>query len=122
MFSDGRASSIRSFIRHTAHELTNQEDDYRLMMPALEALRTFIRTSTSSMTSVPKPLKFLRPFYEELGKIRRVWHASMVEERVSDFNQIVVIVKGWMVRDSSRLRVDDSFRSLLSDHIDSGQR
>lgn len=68
------------------------------MMPALEALRTFIRTSTSSMTSVPKPLKFLRPFYEELGKIRRVWHASMVEERVSDFNQIVVIVKGWMVR------------------------
>jgi hypothetical protein len=35
------------------------------------------------MTSVPKPLKFLRPFYEELGKIRRVWHASMVEERVS---------------------------------------
>jgi 26S proteasome regulatory subunit N1 len=53
------------------------------MMPALQALRTFIRTSTSSMTSVPKPLKFLRPFYEELGKIRRVWHASMVEERVS---------------------------------------
>jgi len=35
------------------------------------------------MTSVPKPLKFLRPFYEELGKIRRVWHASMAEERVS---------------------------------------
>ena len=53
------------------------------MMPALQALRTFIRTSTSSMTSVPKPLKFLRPFYEELGKIRRVWHASMAEERVS---------------------------------------
>jgi len=53
------------------------------MMPALQALRTFIRTSTSSMTSVPKPLKFLRPFYEELGKIRRVWHPSMVEERVS---------------------------------------
>ena len=79
-------------------EANEQEDDYRLMMPALQALRTFIRTSTSSMTSVPKPLKFLRPFYEELGKIRRVWHASMVEERVSDFNQIVVIVKGWMVR------------------------
>ena len=53
------------------------------MMPALQALRTFIRTSTSSMTSVPKPLKFLRPFYEELGKIRRIWHPSMVEERVS---------------------------------------
>jgi hypothetical protein len=53
------------------------------MMPALEALRTFIRTATSSMTSVPKPLKFLRPFYEEMGKIRRVWNKSLIPERVS---------------------------------------
>jgi hypothetical protein len=54
-------------------------------MPALEALRTFIRTATSSMTSVPKPLKFLRPFYEEMGKIRRVWNKSLKPERVSCF-------------------------------------
>jgi 26S proteasome regulatory subunit N1 len=52
-------------------------------MPALNQLRTFIRTSTSSMTSVPKPLKFLRPFYDELGTIRRKWHGDMVDERVS---------------------------------------
>lgn len=33
---------------------------------ALEYLRNEIRTATSSMTSVPKPLKFLRPSYESL--------------------------------------------------------
>jgi 26S proteasome regulatory subunit N1 len=67
------------------------------MMPALQALRTFIRTSTSSMTSVPKPLKFLRPFYEELGKIRRVWHASMVEERVSVISGVHQAERGFRI-------------------------
>ncbi len=33
---------------------------------ALEGLRKEIRTSTTSMTSIPKPLKFLRPHYEPL--------------------------------------------------------
>lgn len=33
---------------------------------ALELLRREIRTATSSMTSVPKPLKFLRPSYDAL--------------------------------------------------------
>lgn len=33
---------------------------------ALESMRQEIRTSTSSMTSVPKPLKFLRPHYGNL--------------------------------------------------------
>jgi hypothetical protein len=33
---------------------------------ALEVLRREIRTATSSMTSVPKPLKFLRPSYVPL--------------------------------------------------------
>lgn len=35
---------------------------------ALEYLRNEIRTATSSMTSVPKPLKFLRPSYALLKK------------------------------------------------------
>jgi 26S proteasome regulatory subunit N1 len=34
-----------------------------LKMQALEVIVTELRTSTSSMTSVPKPLKFLRPHY-----------------------------------------------------------
>ncbi|KZV85180.1 26S proteasome regulatory complex, non-ATPase subcomplex, Rpn1 subunit [Exidia glandulosa HHB12029] len=39
---------------------------HRGPLDALETHRTLIRTSTSSMTSVPKPLKFLRPHYPDL--------------------------------------------------------
>ena len=35
------------------------------------------------MTSVPKPLKFLRPHYEELGKVREEWEEGLTEQRVS---------------------------------------
>ncbi|WWD07723.1 hypothetical protein V865_005825 [Kwoniella europaea PYCC6329] len=58
-----------------------KEPDTNLYLPALESLRTLIRTSTSSMTSVPKPLKFLRPFYEEMGKIRDSWEEGLKEQR-----------------------------------------
>jgi 26S proteasome regulatory subunit N1 len=47
-----------------------------LYKACLESLRTLIRTSTSSMTSVPKPLKFLRPHYQTLVKIYNSWKAS----------------------------------------------
>ncbi|XP_008307000.1 26S proteasome non-ATPase regulatory subunit 2 [Cynoglossus semilaevis] len=40
-----------------------------LYRPALEELRRQIRSSTTSMTSVPKPLKFLRPHYGKLKEI-----------------------------------------------------
>uniref|UniRef100_A0A8C9SC40 26S proteasome non-ATPase regulatory subunit 2 n=1 Tax=Scleropages formosus TaxID=113540 RepID=A0A8C9SC40_SCLFO len=45
------------------------EDDTSLYRPALEELRRHIRSSTTSMTSVPKPLKFLRPHYTKLKEI-----------------------------------------------------
>ena len=59
-----------------------KEGDTNLYLPALESLRTLIRTSTSSMTSVPKPLKFLRPHYEEMNTIREGWAQNLTEQRV----------------------------------------
>jgi 26S proteasome regulatory subunit N1 len=49
------------------------ESDSSLYKPALEAIRTSIKTSTSSMTAVPKPWKFLRPHYEGLEKAYESW-------------------------------------------------
>ncbi|KAF2834423.1 26S proteasome non-ATPase-like protein regulatory subunit 2 [Patellaria atrata CBS 101060] len=49
------------------------ESDASLYKPALEAITNFIKTSTSSMTAVPKPLKFLRPHYEKLEKAYESW-------------------------------------------------
>lgn len=40
-----------------------------VQLAALEHLRKEIRASTSSMTSVPKPLKFLRPHYGTLKEV-----------------------------------------------------
>ncbi|SPO24427.1 probable RPN1 - 26S proteasome regulatory subunit [Ustilago trichophora] len=57
-----------------------KEDDASLYRPALESLRTLIRTSTSSMTSVPKPLKFLRPHYPELKTLYEQWKQASADK------------------------------------------
>ena len=53
--------------------------------PALEAINDFIKTSTSSMTAVPKPLKFLRPHYETLEKAYDSWTDG--EDKVCSYKQ-----------------------------------
>lgn len=45
------------------------EDNPILYKQALEILRMRIKESTSSMTSVPKPLKFLRDHFENIKTI-----------------------------------------------------
>jgi 26S proteasome regulatory subunit N1 len=47
-----------------------QDPDPGIKRNALEHLRKEIRAATSSMTSVPKPLKFLRPHYATLKQVR----------------------------------------------------
>ncbi|TPX59356.1 hypothetical protein PhCBS80983_g02503 [Powellomyces hirtus] len=50
-----------------------KESNTGLHKPTLETLRTLIRTSTSSMTAVPKPLKFLRPHYQTIIDVYQKW-------------------------------------------------
>ena len=57
------------------------EDHTQMHRPALEAMRSIIRTSTSSMTSVPKPLKFLRPHYAQLKSVHEKW-TTPTDEKV----------------------------------------
>jgi 26S proteasome regulatory subunit N1 len=52
------------------------ESDESLYKSALEHIKERIKTSTSSMTAVPKPLKFLRPHYESLVKAYESWPES----------------------------------------------
>uniref|UniRef100_A0A4W4H848 26S proteasome non-ATPase regulatory subunit 2 n=1 Tax=Electrophorus electricus TaxID=8005 RepID=A0A4W4H848_ELEEL len=53
------------------------EKDSSLYHNALEELRRQIRSSTTSMTSVPKPLKFLRPHY---GKLKEIYEGMVPGE------------------------------------------
>jgi 26S proteasome regulatory subunit N1 len=66
-----------------------QEPDTKLYKPALEAIKDSIKTSTSSMTAVPKPLKFLRPHYENLEKAYDSWPAG--ENKVSFADTLSVL-------------------------------
>ncbi|KAI5197748.1 26S proteasome regulatory complex, non-ATPase subcomplex, Rpn1 subunit [Aureobasidium subglaciale] len=60
------------------------ESDKSLYKPALEAIKTSIKTATSSMTAVPKPLKFLRPHYEKLEQTYESWPAGDEKNSLAD--------------------------------------
>ncbi|KAJ3301240.1 proteasome regulatory particle base subunit [Kappamyces sp. JEL0829] len=62
-----------------------------LYKPALETLRVLIRTSTSSMTSVPKPLKFLRPHYKDLVAIFDAWPQSDIKKFLADILSVLAM-------------------------------
>lgn len=60
------------------------EPDQSLYEAALEAIKTSIKTSTSSMTAVPKPLKFLRPHYDKLCAAHESWPKGSEKESLAD--------------------------------------
>lgn len=66
--------------------LSNQTELYK---PALENLKTFIRESTSSMTAVPKPLKFLRPFYPSLTQLDQSWNDKKLLKQLYDILSVL---------------------------------
>ncbi|ORY98108.1 armadillo-type protein [Syncephalastrum racemosum] len=65
------------------------ESDRSLHRPALEQLRSLIRTSTSSMTSVPKPLKFLAPHYAGLKELHATWPESPDTQLFADILSVL---------------------------------
>nr|CAA70948.1 19S regulatory cap region of 26S protease subunit 2 [Schizosaccharomyces pombe] len=56
---------------------------------SLTQLKEIIRTSTSSMTAVPKPLKFLRPHYFTLVKIYDSWPQSPQKTQLADILSVL---------------------------------
>jgi 26S proteasome regulatory subunit N1 len=77
-------------------------------------MKSAIKTSTSSMTAVPKPLKFLRPHYETLTKLYEEWPND--ENKVSLADVLSVI--GMTFSDEDR---QDTLKyRLLAPTIDIG--
>ncbi|KAF3003659.1 proteasome regulatory particle base subunit [Curvularia kusanoi] len=75
------------------------ESDSSLYKPALNQIKEFIKTSTSSMTAVPKPLKFLRPHYENLEKQYASWPEGEDKQSFAD----MLSVLGMTYSDEERL-------------------
>lgn len=62
--------------------VTNEKNEAAVTVPlrlqALDVIVTELRSATSSMTSVPKPLKFLRPHFDTIKKL----HGSIDDDAV----------------------------------------
>ncbi|KAK8481509.1 hypothetical protein V6N13_085548 [Hibiscus sabdariffa] len=68
-----------------------QDSDAGLQKVALESMRHEIRTSTSSMTSVPKPLKFLRPHYGTLKGFYETMPDSDLKKYLADILSVLAL-------------------------------
>lgn len=80
-------------------ELTNlverlQDPNTNLHYLALESLRNHIRASTTSMTSVPKPLKFMRPHYDTMKSIYEKIIDAKSKELCSDVISVLAMTMG----------------------------
>ncbi|EAT42121.1 AAEL006315-PA [Aedes aegypti] len=60
-----------------------QEPATELYHPALEAMAKLIKASTTSMTSVPKPLKFMRPHFETMKEIHKTMTATLKDKNTT---------------------------------------
>ncbi|KXJ92170.1 armadillo-type protein [Microdochium bolleyi] len=78
---------LKSELEMLVERLT--ESDASLYKPALEAIKTSIKTSTSSMTAVPKPLKFLRPHYETLVQRYEDWSEGDDKSALADVLSVI---------------------------------
>ncbi|KAM0935489.1 putative armadillo-like helical, 26S proteasome non-ATPase regulatory subunit RPN1 [Dioscorea sansibarensis] len=68
-----------------------QDSDPGVQKFALESMRQEIRTSTSSMTSVPKPLKFLRPHYGTLKAYYETMPDSDLKKYLADILSVLAL-------------------------------
>ncbi|XP_054714152.1 26S proteasome non-ATPase regulatory subunit 2-like [Uloborus diversus] len=67
------------------------EDKQELYLPTLNQLRVKIRASTTSMTSVPKPLKFLRPHYPTLKALYEKFSEGETKKFCADIISILAM-------------------------------
>lgn len=68
------------------------EDDSSLYEPSLDQLKEFMKNSTSSMTAVPKPLKFLRPSYPQLCGVYDKWTDKKLKSLLADVLSVLGMV------------------------------
>ncbi|CAN8230161.1 unnamed protein product [Cochlearia groenlandica] len=68
-----------------------QDSNPELQKAALESMRQEIKASTSSMTSVPKPLKFLRPHYGTLKEVHVTMAESDLKKLLADILSVLAL-------------------------------
>ena len=72
-------------------------DDYDLRINSYNMIKHEITTSTSSMTSIPRPLKFIRPHFNEIKEFYEKFNPSDDKEKnyklmLSDLISVILTV------------------------------
>jgi 26S proteasome regulatory subunit N1 len=81
-----------------------KENDVNLYSAALESLRKLIRASTTSMTSVPKPLKFMREHYADMKAVYDKIDGNSMPQVKSDCADIVSVLSMTMGENNECLK------------------
>ncbi|CAG9333286.1 unnamed protein product [Blepharisma stoltei] len=61
---------------------------------SLKSLETEVQTATTSMTSIPKPLKFLKPHYSTIKTLYSTLSASPFKTELANFLSILAVTMG----------------------------
>jgi 26S proteasome regulatory subunit N1 len=67
--------------------VTALHDKKELHQHALQMIKSLIKNATASLTSVPKPLKFLRERYDELKEMFEKWSEGAEKVAMTDNQQ-----------------------------------
>eukprot|EP00320_Phaeocystis_rex_P019011 CAMPEP_0119057336 /NCGR_PEP_ID=MMETSP1178-20130426/1809_1 /TAXON_ID=33656 /ORGANISM="unid sp, Strain CCMP2000" /LENGTH=627 /DNA_ID=CAMNT_0007038153 /DNA_START=52 /DNA_END=1932 /DNA_ORIENTATION=+ len=92
-----------------------QDKELEIRRAALQAMVKEIRTSTSSMTSVPKPLKFLRPHYAILKESYKAASADETKVMLADvLSMLAMTTSEPGVRESLTFKLEGTPSDLAS--------
>jgi 26S proteasome regulatory subunit N1 len=97
-----------------------QEEKTELYLPALETMAQLIRASTTSMTSVPKPLKFMRPHYDKMKEIHKTMQLTHQDKAVLKMCAEIISVLAMTMGTGKdclvyRLLCDEKVKSSIGD-------
>jgi 26S proteasome regulatory subunit N1 len=95
--------------------LRTKDADMGVVALALEHLRREIRSSTTSMTSVPKPLKFLRPHYATLKGVYDSLVATEQQSVRRELADILSVLAMTMAASDSRESLSFKLQGNVSD-------
>ena len=85
---------LKDELEMLVEKMNDEEQKQSQQVEALESLKSFIKNSTTSLTAVPKPLKFLRPHYKLLTELYQRWQSSdnkVILKKLSDILSVLAM-------------------------------
>ncbi len=87
------------------------EDDTGVQKLAIEQLRTQLQDTTSTVTSIPKPIKFLKPHYDSM---KESYEKMKSNENKTSFATLISVMAMTMGKEEDR----DSLKFILQGDVD----